>query len=148
VLPHRTIAGHRGRDDRSRNERREPSHESRLARAHPRHDPRGSPQIVRAAGGPFALRAGRHGREQRVEPETLEVERSVDDAQDLEEAADPRLRRDGERIVRSLAPQDAERGNGQEYVAQRAGMDRERQGRSSANAASWRRPFVASAELE
>jgi hypothetical protein len=34
----------------------------------------------------------------------LEVERSVDDAQDLEEAADPRLRRDDERIVRSLAP--------------------------------------------
>jgi hypothetical protein len=148
VLPHRTIAGHRGRDDRSRKERREPSHESRLARAYPRHDPRGSPQIVRAAGRPFALRAGRDRREQRVEPETLEVERSVDDAQDLEEAADPRLRRDDERIMRSLAPQDAQRGNGQEDVAQRAGMDRERQGRSSASAASWRRPFVASAELE
>src|SRR4029450_5806969 len=112
------------------------------------HDRERSPRTVGAAGGQFARRADRDRREQRVEPETLEVERSVDDAQDLEEAADPRLRRDGERIVRSLAPQDAERGNGQEYVAQRAGMDRERQGRSSANAASWRRPFVASAELE
>jgi hypothetical protein len=45
-------------------------------------------------------------------------------------------------------PQDAKRRDRQKHVAQGAGMNRECQGRSSATAASWRRPFVASAELE
>jgi hypothetical protein len=51
-------------------------------------------------------------------------------------------------VARRLAAQDAERRDREQHVSQRARMNREGQGRSSATAASWRRPFVASAELE
>ena len=69
-------------------------------------------------------------------------------AEHLEEPADPRLRREDEAVARRGPSKDAKRRNRQEHVPERPGMDRERQGRSSASAASWRRRFVASAELE
>ena len=85
---------------------------------------------------------------QRVESEPFEIDRAIGHAQDLEETTEPRLRREDERVARRLATQDAERRDREQYVSQRARMNREGQGRSSATAASWRRPFVASAELE
>ena len=148
MLPHRTAGAHRWGDDRSGNEHGQPSHESRLARADPRHHTRASPQIFRAPLGPFSLRAVGLGREQRVEPQELEVERSIDDPERFEEPADLRLRRDDQGVTRPLVPESAQGRNRQEHIAQSPGMDREGQGRSNASAASWRRPFVASAELE
>jgi len=136
MLPHRSAGAHRGRDDRAGNERGQPSHEARLSRADPRDHARGASQIFRASSWPFTLRAGGLGGEQRVEPQPLEVDRSIDDTEDLEQSADPRLSRDDDLVARSLLTESAERRNRQEYIAQRPGMDRECQGRSSASAAS------------
>ena len=136
MLPHRTARAHRGRDDRAGHERGQPSHEARLSRADPRDHVRGASQIFRASSRPLTLRAVGLGAEQRVEPQQLEVERSIDDTEDLEQSADPRLSRDDELVARSLLTEGAERRNRQEHVAQRPGMDRECQGRSSASAAS------------
>jgi hypothetical protein len=120
----------------------------RVARADPRDHVRGPTELVRASRRPFALGAARLGLEQRVEAERLEVHGAIHDAQGFEQPADPRLRRDGQYVPRPLLPENAERRNRQKHVPQRPRMDDERQGRSSASAASWRRPFVASAELE
>ena len=89
--------------------------------------------------------AGRFDLEERREPERLEVAGSIHDTERAQEIADPRLRRENERVVRPALLQGAERWDRQEDVAQRSGMDDECQGRRRASAASWRRPFVASA---
>src|SRR2546428_51298 len=86
--------------------------------------------------------------EQRVEPERLEVDGTIHDAERHEKSPDPRLSREDQSVLRPAPPGGAEGGNRQEHVTQRSGMGDERQGRRSASAASWRRPFVASAELE
>jgi len=44
--------------------------------------------------------------------------------------------------------QESERRDGEQNVAERSRMDGERQGERSARAASWSRPFVASAVPE
>ena len=120
-----------------------------------RRESRDEPSVVRAEPADEAPRAPNLGgdvvrlaRQQRIEPERLERERPVRDAERREEAAEARLAREGERLVGARRLQGAERRDGEQDVAERAGMDRERQGRSSARAASCRRPFVASAVPE
>jgi hypothetical protein len=106
----------------------------------------GLTKIGRAPRGPFDLTAGTvRLLEQRGKPERVEVDGPIDDPERGEETADPRLRRECQPLVGPAPSRRAERRDRQEDVAQRAGMDDERQRRSSASAASWRRPFVASA---
>lgn len=118
----------------------------RLARAEPRHQVPGFAKIGGAPRGPFAL-ASDVGRllEQRGETERVEVDGAVDDTERGEQTADPRLSGQREPLVGPAPPGCAERRDRQQDVAQRPGMDDEGQRRSSASAASWRRPFVASA---
>lgn len=106
----------------------------------------GFAKIGGASGGPFALASG-VGRllEQRGETKRVEVDGAVDDTERGEETADPRLSGQREPLVGPAPPSCAERRDRQQDVAQRPGMDDEGQRRSSASAASWRRPFVASA---
>jgi hypothetical protein len=106
----------------------------------------GFAKIGGAPRGPFAL-ASDVGRllEQRGETERVEVDGTVDDTERGEETADPRLSGQREPLVGPAPPGCAERRDRQQDVAQRPGMDDEGQRRSSASAASWRRPFVASA---
>jgi len=148
VLPDQTPGDHGRLHDGARHEPEEPLHESRLARADPRDHVRGPPQILRTARRPFHVPPVRVILKEGIEPERLEVDRAIDNTEDFEEPADPGLRRRDQRVTRPGVPQDAKRRDRQEHVAQGAGMNRECQGRSSATAASWRRPFVASAELE
>jgi len=86
--------------------------------------------------------------EQRGQPERVKVDGPIDDTERGQETADPRLRRERQCVVGPAPPRRAERRDRQEDIAQRAGMDDEGQRRSSASAASWRRPFVASAVPE
>ena len=148
VLPHHPSVGiNRRGDDRTGRERREPADESRLARADPGDHATGATQVRRAPRRPppLGVDAGGFDLEERREPERLEVAGSIHDTERAQELADPWLRRENERVVRPALLQGAERGDRQEDVAQRSGMDDERQGRRRASAASWRRPFVASA---
>ena len=148
MLPDQAPGGHGRRHDGARHELEEPLRESRLARADPRDHARGPSQILRTARRPFPVPPVRVILKEGIEPERLEVDRATDNTQAFEEPTDPRLRRCDQRVTRPGVPQDAKRRDRQEHVAQSAGMNRECQGRSSATAASWRRPFVASAELE
>jgi len=141
-----TVGADRRGDHRSGYEGREPPGEAELAGAEPRHQMSGLTKIGRAAYGPLGLTAGTvRLLEQRGEPERVEVDGPIDDPERGEETADPRLRRECQPLVGPAPARRAERRNRQEDVAERAGMDDERQRRSSASAASWRRPFVASA---
>jgi hypothetical protein len=103
-------------------------------------------KVGRAPLGPFALALDAIGLlEERGEPERVEVDESIDDLERGEEAADPGLGRNRKRLVGPAPSRRAERRDRQQDIAQRAGMDDEGQRRSNASAASWRRPFVASA---
>jgi hypothetical protein len=141
-----TVGANRRRDHRSGYEGPEPPDEVRLARAEPRHDLAGRAKVARAPRGPFGFAVDTARLlEQPGEPERIEVDGAIDDSERGEEAADPGLRRERQRFVAPASSRRAERRDRQEDVAQRARMDDERQRRSSASAASWRRPFVASA---
>ena len=106
-------------------------------------------KVGRAPLGPFGVAADMVGLlEQRGQPERVEVRGPIDDTKRGQETAHPRLRRESQRVVGPAPSRRAERRDRQEDVAQRAGMDDEGQRRSSASAASWRRPFVASAVPE
>ncbi len=87
----------------------------------------------------------RLGPEQAGEVERLERERSVHDSERGEEPADPGLGGEDQRLTGVSVPQGPESRDREQNVAQRAGMDGERQGERRAKAASCRRPFVASA---
>jgi hypothetical protein len=145
--PHLLIVrAHRRGDHRVGYERRDPPGEVGLAGAKPRHQVAGLAKVGRALPGPFALAPDGVGLlEERGEPERVEVDGSIDDPERGEEAADPGLCRERKRFVGPAPSRRAERRDGQQGVTQRAGMDDEGQRRSSASAASCRRPFVASA---
>jgi hypothetical protein len=83
--------------------------------------------------------------EQRGDPERVEVHGAIDDTQRGEETPDLRLSGQRQPLVGPASPDRAERRDRQQNIAERPGMDDEGQRRSSASAASWRRPFVASA---
>ena len=144
--PHLPACADRRGDHRVGRERRYPSDEVRLARAEPRHQVPGFAKIGGAPRGPFALAAdGVRLLEQRGETERVEVDGAVDNTKRGEETADPRLSGQRQPLVGPAPPGCAERRDRQQDVAERPGMDDEGQRRSSASAASWRRPFVASA---
>jgi hypothetical protein len=106
----------------------------------------GLAKIDGAPRGPFALASDVvRLLEQRGEPERVEVDGPIDDSERGEETTDPRLSSQRETLGGPASPGRAERRDRQQDVAERPGMDDEGQRRSSASAASWRRPFVASA---
>jgi hypothetical protein len=106
-------------------------------------------KVGRAPVGPFGLAADMvRLLEQRGQPERVEVDGPIDDSERGQETANPRLRRESQRLAGPAQSRCAERRDRQEDVAQRAWMNDEGQRRSSASAASWRRPFVASAVPE
>lgn len=144
--PHLSAGADRRRDHRFGHERREPSGEVRLAGAEPRHHVAGLAKIGGAPRGPFAFAADVvRLLEQRGEPERVEVDRAIDDPECGEETADPGLSGKRQPFVGPASPDRAERRDREQDIAKRPGMDDEGQRRSSASAASWRRPFVASA---
>ena len=145
--PHLLAVRANGRSDhRFGYERRDPPREVGLAGAKPRHQMAGLAKVGCAPPGPFALAPDGVGLfEEGGEPERVEVDRSIDDPERGEEAADPGLGRERKRFVGPAPSRRAKRRDGQQDVAQRARMEDEGQRRSSASAASWRRPFVASA---
>jgi hypothetical protein len=99
-----------------------------LAGAEPRHQMARLAKIGRAPRGPFALAAHWVGLlEERGEPERVEVDGSIDNPERGEEAADPGLSRERQRLVEPAPSRRAERRDGQQDVAQRAGMDDEGQ---------------------
>src|SRR5262245_2760139 len=144
--PHLTAGADRRRDHRSGYERPEPSGEVGLAGAEPRHHVPRLTNIGRAPRGPFALQADMlRLLEQRGEPERVEIDEPIDDPKRGEETADSGLRGERQLLAGPESPSGAERRDRQQDVPQRPGMDDEGQRRSSASAASWRRPLVASA---
>jgi hypothetical protein len=76
--------------------------------------------------------------EERCEAERFDVDGAIHHAERGEEAPDPRLRREDQRLGWPALPQRAECRNRQKDVAQRSGMNGERQRRRRASAASWR----------
>ena len=145
MLPDRPVDADRWGDDGAGDQRRELLDKVRLARTDPGDHACGPAQILTAPRRPTALRAHATPFEQRGEPEGFEVGGPIHDAERGQEPGDPRLRREHEWVVSPATFQGAERRDRQEDVAQRSGVDDERQGRRSASAASCRRPFVASA---
>ena len=134
------------RHQRTRYERREPRDEARLPRAEPRHHLACIAKLGGAPRGPFPLAAETvRLLEQRGEPERVEVDAPIDDAERGEETADPGLRGEHQLGAGPAPSGRAERRDREQDVTQRTRMDDEGQRRSSASAASWRRPFVASA---
>ena len=147
MAPHLLIVrAHRRGDHGFGYERPDPPGEVGLTGAKPRHQVAALTKVGRAPLGPFALTLDAIGLlEERGEPERVEVDESIDDVERGEEAADPGLGRNRKRFVGPAPSRRAERRDRQQDIAQRAGMDDEGQRRSNASAASWRRPFVASA---
>src|SRR5262245_49753802 len=97
----------------------------------------GLAKIGRASPWPIALAPDGVGLlEERGEPQRVEVDGSIDDAERGEQAADPGLGPERKRFVGPAPSRRAERRDGQQDVPQRAGMDDEGQRRSSASAAS------------
>src|SRR5207245_9560650 len=72
----------------------------------------------------------------------------VHDAERREKLADPGLGGEQQGLEWVPVLQESERRDGEQNVAERSRMDGERQGERSARAASWSRPFVASAVPE
>ena len=147
MAPHLLIVRAHGRGDHGVGyERLDPPGEVGLPGAKPRHQVAGLAKVGRAPLGPCALALDAIGLlEERGEPERVEVDESIDDLERSEEAADPGLGRNHKGFVWPAPSRRAERRDRQQDIAQRAGMDDEGQRRSNASAASWRRPFVASA---
>lgn len=118
-------------------ERAQAADEVGVARAEPGHHTR---RLANQGGG-----VARLGPEQAIEVERLERERSVDDSERGEEPPDPGLGGEDQRLTGVPVPQGPESRDREQDVAQRTGMDGERQGERRAKAAACRRPFVASA---
>ena len=137
MLPDRPAAADRRGHDRVGDERAEAADEVGVARAEPRHHAR---RLAKQGRG-----GARLGPEEAVEAERLEREGSIHDAERRKEVADPGLRGERQRLARAPGLEGAEGRDREQDVAQRAGMDGERQGERRARAASCTRPFVASA---
>jgi hypothetical protein len=150
MAPHRRRAADRRRNDRPGRERGQAADEARIARADPRDDPPRLPQVfgatLRPATSGVRLALVVAGEED-VEAERIEVDPTVYHAERRQQAADARLRAEDERLAGPAPPERAQRRNRQQDVAERAGMDGERQGRKRDSTVSWSRPFVAIAEL-
>jgi len=140
LLPHRTRLADRPDHDCVGDERGETTDEVGVARAEPRHHTRRVTQQGRGLA--------RLGPELALEAKRVERDRPVHDAERREKLADPGLGGKQQGLEWVPVLQESERRDGEQNVAERSRMDGERQGERSARAASWSRPFVASAVPE
>lgn len=145
MSPDRAMAANGRRNERARHEAGQSPGEIRVAGAEPGDHACGPTQFLSASRRPGAIGFDGMVPEEGVEAEAVECDTPIDDSERRQELPDSWLGRERQPRVGPPLPDGAQRRNRQEDVTERSGMKYESQGRRRSSAASWRRPFVASA---